>query len=99
MSTTAPAACGWKPNSRSACAPGTVVDVVGFPAVTPGKPILTNAIFKWWARRPSRSRYRSTAENVLSPENDATLVRMEGHLLSMLMSPRERILVLRSANP
>ena len=26
--------------------PGTVVDVAGFPAVTPGKPILTNAVFK-----------------------------------------------------
>jgi hypothetical protein len=26
--------------------PGTVVEVAGFPAVTPGKPILTNAIFR-----------------------------------------------------
>ena len=25
--------------------PGTIVDVAGFPAVTPGKPILTNAVF------------------------------------------------------
>ncbi len=27
-------------------APGTVVEVAGFPAVTPGKPILTNALFR-----------------------------------------------------
>ena len=34
--------------------PGTIVDVAGFPAVTPGKPILTNAVFRVAGRRRSR---------------------------------------------
>ena len=33
--------------------------------------------------------------NVLTPDNDATLVRMEGHFLSFLTSPTQRILVLK----
>src|SRR5215217_2554675 len=35
--------------------PGTVVDVAGFPAVTPGKPILTNAVFKVAGSAPQPS--------------------------------------------
>jgi signal transduction histidine kinase len=33
--------------------------------------------------------------NVLTPENDAALVRMEGHFLSTLTSPTQRVLVLK----
>ena len=45
--------------------------------------------------RRSRPPYASANDNVLTPDNDATLVRMEGRFLSMLRSPRERVLVLR----
>jgi signal transduction histidine kinase len=75
--------------------PGTVVEVAGFPAVTPGKPILTNAIFRVAGRGPQPAALAVDGASVLTPENDAALVRMEGHFLSMLTSPTQRILVLR----
>ncbi len=75
--------------------PGTVVQVAGFPAVTPGKPILTNAVFKVGGEAPQPAAILVEGGTVLTPENDAALVRMEGHLLSMLMSPSQRTLVLK----
>ncbi len=75
--------------------PGTVVEVAGFPAVTPGKPILTNAVFKVSGDAAQPAPIPIGPANVLTPENDATLVRMEGDFLSILMSPTERILVLK----
>jgi signal transduction histidine kinase len=75
--------------------PGTIVDVAGFPAVTPGKPILTNAIFKVAGQAPQPAAATIDGPNVLSPDNDATLVRMNGQLLSVLTSSTERVLVLR----
>ena len=75
--------------------PGTIVDVAGFPAVTPGKPILTNAIFKVAGDAPQPAPVGLEGANVLSPDNDATLVRMEGQLLSVLTNQTERVLVLR----
>jgi signal transduction histidine kinase len=75
--------------------PGTIVDVAGFPAVTPGKPILTNAIFKVAGDAPQPAPVALQGANVLSPENDATLIRMEGQLLSVLTNHSERVLVLR----
>jgi signal transduction histidine kinase len=75
--------------------PGTIVDVAGFPAVTPGKPILTNAIFKVAGDAPQPQPVNLDSTNALTPDNDATLVRMKGHLLSVLTNPTERVLVLR----
>jgi len=75
--------------------PGTVVEVAGFPAVTPGKPILANAVFKVAGLAPQPAPTTIGAATVLSPENDAMLVRMDGYLLSMLTNPTERILVLK----
>jgi signal transduction histidine kinase len=75
--------------------PGTVVQVAGFPAVTPGKPILTNAVFKVAGEAPQPAATTVEGGTVLTPENDAALVRMEGHLLSMLLSPTQRVLVLK----
>lgn len=76
--------------------PGTVVEVAGFPAVTPGKPILTNAIFRVAGQASQPAAVAVAGANVLTPENDAALVRMEGHFLSMLTSPTQRILVLKA---
>ena len=75
--------------------PGTIVDVAGFPAVTPGKPILTNAVFRvaGTAKQPAAAAVSDA--NVLSADNDATLVRMQAHFLSVLRTPSERTLVLR----
>jgi signal transduction histidine kinase len=63
--------------------------------VTPGKPILTNAIFKVGGEAPQPAPTPIGAATVLSPENDAMLVRMQGHFLSMLTNPTQRILVLK----
>ena len=87
MSTTAPAARASRPNSPPRVRPGTVVEVAGFPAVTPGKPILTNAIFKVGGEAPQPAPVTLGPTNVLTPDNDATLVRMQGHFLSMLTNP------------
>jgi signal transduction histidine kinase len=75
--------------------PGAVVEVAGFPAVTPGKPILTNAVFKVAGHADARAPTWVSGTNVLTPENDAMLVRMQGHFLSLLTGPTERILVLK----
>jgi signal transduction histidine kinase len=74
---------------------GSVVDVAGFPAVTPGKPILTNALVKLAGEGPQPTPLLVTSANVLAPDNDATLVRMEGHLLSVLTNPTARTFVLK----
>jgi len=76
--------------------PGAIVEVVGFPAVTPGKPIVTNAVFKITGQATAEpSPVRVPITNVMSPENDAALVHMEGNLLSLLRNPNDRILVLK----
>ena len=76
-------------------APGTVVDVAGFPRVTPGKPILANAMFTVAGEAAQPAAAPVTVTSVLTPDYDAMLVRMEAHFLSMLRTPTERILVLR----
>lgn len=75
--------------------PGSVVEVAGFPGVTPGKPILANAIFRLAGQAPQPAATAVGGANVLSPENDAMLVRLEGDFLSVLTTPTERILVLK----
>jgi signal transduction histidine kinase len=76
--------------------PGAIVEVVGFPAVTPGKPIITNAVFKNTAEATAQpGAVRVATANVMTPENDAALVRMEGNLLSLLRNPTDRILVVK----
>jgi signal transduction histidine kinase len=75
--------------------PGTIVDVAGFPAVTPAKPILTNAVFRVAGMAPQPAAVPVSDANVLSPDYDATLVRMDAHFLSVLRTRSERTLVLR----
>jgi signal transduction histidine kinase len=76
--------------------PGTVVDVAGFPAVTPGKPILTNAVLRVAEQAPQPAAIPITDVNVLTPDYDASLVRMRANFLSVLRTPSERILVLQT---
>jgi signal transduction histidine kinase len=75
--------------------PGTLVEAAGFPAVTPGKPILTNAIFRVAGEAPQPPAVSIAAANVLTADNDAALVRMEGDFLSMLTNSTQRILVVK----
>ena len=75
--------------------PGQLVEVAGFPAVSPGKPILRNAVFKVVGVENEPPPLTVSAATVLTPDHDAELVRMEGQLLSVLTGPAERVLVLR----
>jgi len=74
---------------------GSIVDVAGFPAVTPGKPILTNAVVKLAGQGTQPTPLDVSGTTVLAPDNDATLVRMEGHLLSVLTNPTARTFVVK----
>jgi signal transduction histidine kinase len=74
---------------------GTIVDIAGFPAVTEGKPILTNARIKVGGRGPQPVAVPIAGPNVLTPDNDAALVRMEAHLLSVLTNALQRTVVLK----
>jgi len=75
--------------------PGDLVDVVGFPAITPGKPILRNAVFRVVGSEAEPAPGRVAPGNVLTPENDAELVSVQGQFLSVLTTPTERVLVLK----
>ncbi len=79
------------PNVR----PGQLVEVAGFPGVSPGKPILRNAVFKVVGVDNEPPPLTVSTPSVLTPDHDAELVRMEGELLSVLTGPTERVLVLR----
>ena len=75
--------------------PGHVVEAVGFPAVTPGKPILRNAIFRVVGSERPAEAVAVTASNVLTAEHDAELVRMEGELLGVLRNRTALVLVVK----
>ena len=75
--------------------PGQLVEVAGFPGVSPGKPILRNAVFKVVGVENEPPPLSVSTPSVLTPDHDAELVRMEGELLSVLTGPTERVLVLR----
>ena len=75
--------------------PGDLVEAAGFPTVTAGRPILRNAVFKVAGAGREPAPVKVTSDNVLTPDHDAELVRMEAQLLSVLTGPIERVLVLR----
>jgi signal transduction histidine kinase len=81
---------------RDRVEPGTVVDVAGFPAVTPGKPILNNAVFRVAGHAAQPAPTTLSDGNALSADYDAMLVRMRANFLSVLRTPSERTLVLRT---
>jgi signal transduction histidine kinase len=75
--------------------PGDVVEAAGFPGVTPGRPILRNAVFRVVGSDVEPAPQIIAAGDVLTPDHDAELVRLDGQLLSVLTAPAERVLVLR----
>ncbi len=74
--------------------PGDIVDVVGFPAVTPTRPTLRNAILRKVGAGAEPAPV-SLSENVLALEHDAELVRLTGQLLGVVEGPTEHVLVVR----
>jgi signal transduction histidine kinase len=81
--------------------PGDLVDAAGFPGVTPGKPILRNALLRVigsGTTPPPPMDLAFAPGIVLTPDHDAEIVRMNGQLLSVLAGTAERVLVLRSGD-
>ncbi|MGH9309869.1 MAG: histidine kinase dimerization/phosphoacceptor domain-containing protein, partial [Vicinamibacterales bacterium] len=76
--------------------PGQLVEAAGFPGITPGKPILKNAVFRVVGSDAEPAAITIPADNVLTPDHDAELVRMEAQVLSVLAGPAERVFVLKS---
>ena len=75
--------------------PGDLVEAAGFPGVTPGRPILRNAVLKVVGPGSEPPPMDVVEGQVLAPDHDAELVRMNGQLLSVLAASAERVLVLR----
>jgi signal transduction histidine kinase len=76
--------------------PGQVVEAAGFPGITPGKPILKNAVFRIVGAGSEPSPVSITIDDVLTPDHDAELVRLQAQVLSVLAGPVERVLVLKA---
>src|SRR5207237_9098621 len=75
---------------------GDLVEVSGFPAVTPGKPILRNAVLRVVGSTREPTPVAVAAESVLSADHDAELVRLDAQLLGALTTSTERVLVLKT---
>ena len=76
--------------------PGELVEAAGFPAVTPGKPLLKNAVFKAIGSESEPEPVLVSPQKALTPENDAELVRMQAQLLGVVTRPANRVLVLKA---
>jgi signal transduction histidine kinase len=81
---------------QPAVVPGDVVAAAGFPAVTPGRPVLRNAVFRLVGTEAPPAPLAIDSEHVLTPDHDAEVVRVEGELLSVMTGPSGRTLVLRA---
>jgi signal transduction histidine kinase len=77
---------------------GDVVEAAGFPAVTPGRPMLRNAVFRVVGRGTEPAPVTVGSGNVLTPDHDAQLVRVNAQLLSVIPNPTERVVVLRAGD-
>lgn len=77
---------------------GDVVEAAGFPAVTPGRPMLRNAVFRVVGRGSEPAPVTVGSGNVLTPDHDAQLVRVNAQLLSVIPNPTERVVVLRAGD-
>ena len=92
--------------------PGDVVEAAGFPAVTVGKPMLRNAVFRavGTASEPkpldlnavekdaSEPAQAREHRKVLTPDYDAELVTLNARLLSIQAASTERVLVLSAGD-
>jgi signal transduction histidine kinase len=78
--------------------PGDLVEAAGFAGVTPGKPILRNAVFRVVGEGTSPPPLTVDRANVLTPDHDAELVRTEAQILGVLTGPGGRVLVLKSGD-
>jgi signal transduction histidine kinase len=82
---------------ETALEPGDLVEVAGFPMVTPTRPALRNAVYRTVGRADQPSATPLSWARPLAPERDAELVSAEAHVLGMVAGPTERALVLQMA--
>jgi signal transduction histidine kinase len=75
--------------------PGDVVDVAGFPAVTPTKPTLRNAIYRRLGTAAEPLPVRLSPATAMAPERDAELVQVQARVLGQVAGPAERALILQ----
>jgi signal transduction histidine kinase len=75
---------------------GDIVDIAGFPAVSPGKPILRDAVFRVVGTTNEPAAAPIGSENLLNADHDAALVRVDAQVLGALTTSNERVLVLKT---
>ncbi len=77
--------------------PGDMIEVTGFPAVSPGKPVLHDAVFRVVGTGDVPAPLLVPAGSVVRADNDSELVRVDAQLLGILRTPSERVFVLKSS--
>jgi len=75
--------------------PGDLVDVAGFPAISPTRPLLGDAIHRRLGSSPLPAPAALPAERPLLPERDAELVSARAVVLGVIAGPGEHTLVLQ----
>lgn len=76
--------------------PGDVIEAAGFPTVTPGRPTLRNAVFRTIGSAQEPAPLTIAADNALSADYDAELVRLDAQVLGTLATPNERVVMLKT---
>jgi signal transduction histidine kinase len=77
--------------------PGDLIEVTGFPSVSPGKPVLGDAVFRIVGTGDVPLPLVVPAGSVVRADNDSELVRVDAQLLGILSTPSERVFVLKSS--
>ena len=75
---------------------GDIVEIAGFPAVSPGKPFLRDAVFRVVGTTHEPAPAPMGSENLLNADHDAALVRVDAQLLGALNTSNEHVLVLKT---
>jgi signal transduction histidine kinase len=78
--------------------PGDIVDVAGFPVVSSTKPRLLNAVVRRASGGNVPTPQALTHDTLLGAAHDSQLVRVDGVLLTEVVTPAGRSLVLRAGN-
>ncbi|HTV54855.1 MAG TPA: response regulator, partial [Terriglobia bacterium] len=78
--------------------PGDRVDIVGFPGIVDKHPALEDATVRLRGHGPPPQAISITAAQALAGRYDSTLVRVEGWLSQIAVTPAEMLLVLRSGS-
>ena len=78
--------------------PGDVIEVAGFPAVSPGKPVLGDAVYRVAGRQSLPDPILVPADSVVRADNDDELVRIDAELLGVVRTPGEHVFVLKSSS-